>query len=145
MYISVMLSKDDKGQIAESGFVFIAMLNHLVVWKPVNPQLKYDFVVEGAVRQFKVQVKCAWREGNSHRVGLTKQRRSSLGLTRKTYSTGDFDVLAVFNMDEREFWLFPASIALRRSTIWCRTSRAQCPHDFDTSSFWKSWQIFDGV
>jgi len=135
------VTKDEKGQVAEAGFVFLALLNGLVVWQPLHPQLRYDFIVESRCRQYKVQVKCAWREDDTHRVGLTKQRRSPSGTVRKTYVEGDFDVLAVFNIEEREFWLFPADIALKKSTIWCRTTAAQCTHGFDTSAYWKNWKI----
>ena len=138
-------STDARGTLAEAGFVFLSLLNGLSVWKPIEPQLKFDFVVERAAKQFKVQVKCAWREGAVHRVGLTKQRRSARGTTRKSYSKGDFDILAVFNVEEREFWFFPAEVALKKAVIWCRTSRSQCPHGFDTAAYWKRWDLFLGV
>jgi len=139
------MTKDEKGQIAEAGFVFLALLNRLVVWKPVNPQLRYDFIVEVRDTRFKVQVKSAWKANGSYRVDLLKKRRVGGVLLSKSYAVGDFDFLAVFNEDERDFWIFPAGIALPRTTILCRTVRSQRPSVFDPSTYWRSWGSFSGV
>jgi hypothetical protein len=116
------------------------------VWTPVNPQLRYDLVIErsdGA--RVRVQVKMAWKDRlDAWRVDLTKKRRVGNVLVTKKYAKEDFDVLAVFNPDHRDFWIIPSQEIIDKTSIWCRTtkSKSKNQHSFDVTQYWQRWDIF---
>lgn len=131
-------SKNQKGLVAESGFVFLALIQRLEIHRPINPYLRYDFLVGGK----KVQVKTGWREkSGKYIVKLVKSRRTPTGLVEKPYRIEDFDFLAIFNEDERDFWIIPVGEAIQRNTLYCWTSTTFQNSGFDSSRFWKKWDL----
>jgi hypothetical protein len=135
-----VLSTDERGLVAEAGFEFLALTEKLILHRPVNPQLKYDFLAGDK----KVQVKMSWRRGDGYRVCLTKRRHTSQGFKRRGYQEGDFDFLAVFNEDERDFWIVPAEVSLVRTEIVFWTTPVRNTQGFDSSVFWKRWDLLGG-
>jgi hypothetical protein len=125
--------------IAEAAFEFLALTAKLILHRPVNPQLKYDFLAGDK----KVQVKMSWRDGKAYEVSLSKRRHTANGFVWRGYKSGDFDLLAVFNEDERDFWIVPAEIALARTGIRFWTTPAKNVRGFDSSVFWKRWDLFE--
>ena len=122
--------------------MFHALIHRLVVRRPINPQLPYDFVVEQDGVQLKVQVKHGWLDKEAYRVDLVKKRRKQSGLATKKYKDGSFDFLAVYNLELRGFWIIPKADLGRRTGIWCRTENPTRNSDLDTTPFWDAWSNF---
>jgi hypothetical protein len=99
--------------------------------------MKHDFLANGR----KIQVKMAWRNKGAYLVSLVKRRRKVDRVVVKRYKEGDFDFLAVFNEDERDFWIIPAEEAFSRSEIRLWVSPVQFNHGFDSSIYWQRWDL----
>lgn len=139
-----MTTKDERGHLAETCFAYKATGHGLVLYRPLNVHAKEDFLVLFNGKYIKVQVKMGWPERGGHRVNLTKKRvRHDGSAIRHRYSTEDFDVLAVFDPTDEDFWLIASEEATKRTEIWFRKEKVKNPHGFDSSIFWKNWEIFD--
>ena len=90
------LSTDQKGAIAESAIVHAAIKLGIGVFKPVTDGHRYDLVFDLAPRLVRVQCKWAPLYRNVVVVRLYSSRRTASGLSRRRYTAGEVDAIALY-------------------------------------------------
>lgn len=90
------LSTDQKGAIAESAIVHAAIKRGIGVFKPVTDGHRYDLIFDLVLRLVRVQCKWAPLYRNVVVVRLYTSRRTATGLSRRRYTAGEIDAMALY-------------------------------------------------
>jgi hypothetical protein len=115
-----MLTTDQKGTIAETAVVHVAVKLDVPVLKPVNDGLRYDLVLEVGGRFLRVQCKWAPLVGDVIVVRCYSCRRGRDGLLRRTYSATDVDVFAAYCPQTDRCYLLPFEMFPTRRQVQLR-------------------------
>jgi hypothetical protein len=104
----VELSTDQKGAIAESAIVHAAIKLGIGVFKPVTDGHRYDLVFDLFRRLVRVQCKWAPLYRNVVIVRVYSSRRTATGLSRRRYTAGEIDAIAVYCPELDRCFFIPA-------------------------------------
>lgn len=85
------LTTDQKGAIAESAIVHIAIKLGIGVYKPLHEGGRYDLILEVGPRLLRVQCKWAPRDGDVVVVRCRSCRRTRDGLRHRAYTAAEVD------------------------------------------------------
>ena len=93
-----------RGNLGEVAFVHKAMRLGFVVGKPYGQINRYDFMVEGGHKLWRVQVKtCACLKGGLYRVNI----RCKTNRVGHVYAPSDVDFVVVYIMPEETWYVLP--------------------------------------
>jgi hypothetical protein len=87
-----VLTSDQKGAVAETAVAHAAARVGIGVLKPLAPE-RYDLAFDVGGRLLRVQCKWASRRGDVVTIYCYSSCRAATGLTRKTYSRNDADLI----------------------------------------------------
>ena len=119
-----MLTPDQKGAIAESAILHVAIRLGVGVARPFGDE-RYDFVFDLRPELVRVQCKWARRFGDVIAVRCYSSRRSSSGFIKRTYRSGEVDAFAAYCPEEGRCYFLPVDEIGIRSTIALRLSPAR--------------------
>lgn len=111
-----------KGAIAETKIAAAATELGIPVLRPVAEHGRYDMVFDIGERLHRVQVKWGALEGDGAvvRIKTESQRCTPDGYVRRTYSTDEIDLLAVYCGELDRCFLLPADRVAGRRQVWLR-------------------------
>jgi hypothetical protein len=110
-----------RGDVGEAAFAYKAMRLGYVLSKPLGNIHRYDFVLEGSGKLWRVQVKTtAHMEAGLYSLHTRCFTQQRLG----PYSAADIDFLVAYVMPEDSCYIFPVSVVAGRMSIMLR------PKDF---------------
>jgi hypothetical protein len=134
-----MLTTDQKGAIAETAIVHVAIKAGFGVWRPVAEGERYDLILRVGAHLLRVQCKCAALCGDSVSIRCYSSRRTATGLAKRVYTSAEIDGIAAYCVElDRVFWI-PIARVDARSEIRLRLeptrnkqrSRINWADDFD--------------
>jgi len=92
--MSVVLTTDQKGSIAEIAIAYNAIKLGVDVYRPLSDGTRYDLIFDLGSRVCRVQCKWAVKVGDVVVVRCYSCRRTKSGLIRRIYSTEQVDAFA---------------------------------------------------
>jgi prevent-host-death family protein len=120
----MVLTSNDKGNIAEAAITLEAIKLGIDVLKPVAEHGRYDLVFDLGERLLRVQ--CKWgsydREMGVVTVRVGGSRHTPAGYIRSTYSAGEIDAVAIYCEELKESFLVPIEVAAGRSALRLRVT-----------------------
>jgi prevent-host-death family protein len=118
----MVLTSNDKGNIAEAAITLEAIKLGIDVLKPVAEHGRYDLVLDMGERLLRVQ--CKWgsldRELGVVCVRVGGSRHTPKGYITTTYSAEEIDAIAVYCGDLEETFLVPIEIAAGKRQLHLR-------------------------
>jgi PD-(D/E)XK endonuclease len=106
-----------RGEIGEAAFVHEAMRLGFVVARPYGQGRRYDFMVEGGHKLWRIQVKtCGTLKGDLYRVNI----RCKTNRVGHAYSSSDVDFVVVYIMPEQTWYVLPIRAVAGRTTLLFR-------------------------
>jgi hypothetical protein len=106
-----------RGDVGEAAFAYKAMRPGYALSKPLGNIQRYDYVVEGSGKLWRVQVKTtAHMEAGLYALRtrcFTHQRQGA-------YTAADIDFLVAYIMPEDCCYIFPVSVVAGRTSIMLR-------------------------
>jgi PD-(D/E)XK endonuclease len=101
-----VLTTDQKGAIAESAIVAVAIKLGVEVYRPLVEGGRSDLIIEVESKLLRVQCKWAPLQGEVVVVRCYSTRRAREGLRRRCYSASEIDLIAAYCPElERSFLL----------------------------------------
>jgi hypothetical protein len=106
-----------RGEIGEVAFVHKAMRLGFVVGRPYGQGRRYDFMVEGGRKLWRVQVKtCATLKNGLYQVNI----RCKTNRIGHAYAASEVDFVAVYVMPEDRWYVLPVlDIGGRVASFFC--------------------------
>src|SRR5579863_1162590 len=98
----VVLTRKQRGEMAEAAFMAVAAALGLRVSKPWGESSRYDLIVDTGKKLLRVQVKSAHRAGEYGGYTFHAHGNSS-----RVYGTDEIDVLAAYVVPVGAWYLFP--------------------------------------
>ena len=95
----------NNGSEAELRFPPLCFQIKTECFKPIFDGLPYDYVIRNKKKQFKtVQIKQAYyKKGNKTKTLIVDIRKGN-GNSKVCYDSGDFDLLAVYDKYQNQWW-----------------------------------------
>jgi hypothetical protein len=127
------------GDLGEAAFVHKAMALGFVVAKPYGNIHRYDFIVEGGGKFWRVQVKtCASMLRGLYNV-CTRCSNHSRTLA---YKESEVDFVAAYIMPEKTWFVLPASEVAGHSSILLRPTHPEGPRRRDPfAKYREAWHL----
>lgn len=126
-----------QGEWAELRFAAAAMQRGLIVCKPYGDSARYDFLVDGAGRLSRVQVKSSRvPDGGAFRISCGRGPQSKI-----SYQVAEVDVLAAYVIPHDAWYLIPIRAVHPRCTLYV------CPHRPSAHQFEpyrEAWNLLTG-
>lgn len=120
----MVLTSNDKGNIAEAAITLEAIKLGIDVLKPIAEHGRYDLVFDLGDRLLRVQ--CKWgaykREQGIITVRVGGSRHTPSGYLRSTYSAREIDAVAIYCGELKETFLVPIEVAAGRSALRLRVT-----------------------
>jgi prevent-host-death family protein len=120
----MVLTSNDKGNIAEAAITLEAIKLGIDVLKPIAEHGRYDLVFDLGDRLLRVQ--CKWgaykRELGIITVRVGGSRHTPSGYLRSTYSAREIDAVAIYCGELKETFLVPIEVAAGRSALRLRVT-----------------------
>ncbi len=92
--VRVVLTTDQKGNVAEMAVALAATKLGIVVFRPIGEGSRYDLIFDLGSRMLRVQCKWAPRRDNALTVACYSNRRAREGLRRRPYTVEEIDAIA---------------------------------------------------
>jgi PD-(D/E)XK endonuclease len=102
-----MLTTNQKGAIAEAAIMRAALEVGYDVYRPVFEGGRYDLIFDTGERLSRVQCKWAPLHGDVLVIRSYSSRRTTAGLLRRRYVSGEFDALAAYAPHLGRCYLIP--------------------------------------
>jgi len=103
------------GYLAEAYFEYQAILNGIILTKPVCNLNPYDYIASVEGKLIKCQVKKSYVDKfRQHICSLLRQ--SGRGTDKRPYKDGDFDFLCVIDLDDSRIYLIPWEVIRDKSS-----------------------------
>jgi PD-(D/E)XK endonuclease len=104
----------ERGDLGEVAFVHKAMSLRFVVAKPYGHNHRYDFILEGGKKLWRIQVKtCTYLRNDLYTAHVVH----SLNGAHAAYTEADFDFVAVYIMPEETWYVLPVREAAGRKSL----------------------------
>jgi prevent-host-death family protein len=120
----MVLTSNDKGNIAEAAITLEAIRLGIDVLKPVAEHGRYDLAFDIGDRLLRVQ--CKWgayhHEQGVVTVRVGGSRHTPSGYVRSTYSAHEIDAVAIYCEALKEIFLVPIEVAAGRSALRLRVA-----------------------
>jgi prevent-host-death family protein len=120
----MVLTSNDKGNIAEAAITLEAIRLGIEVLKPVAEHGRYDLAFDVGDRLLRVQ--CKWgayrREQGVVTVRVGGSRHTPNGYVRSTYSAQEIDAVAIYCEALKQIFLVPIEVAAGRSALRLRVT-----------------------
>jgi prevent-host-death family protein len=117
-----VLSRNQKGALAEMKIATEAVALGVPVLRPVQEHGRYDLALEIAGQLLRVQ--CKWgrinSEGSVIEVNLVSSWCTPSGYERRYYTEDEIDALGVYCAEVDRCYLLPSSMVAGRRAIWLR-------------------------
>jgi hypothetical protein len=111
-----VLSRNQKGAIAEAQVIAAAVKLGMGVWRPVVEGCRYDLILEAGDRLLRTQCKWANRGNDVVVIRGRTSRHTPRGYVRTSYSAAEIEGIAGWCPDTAECYFIPiGEIAGRRS------------------------------
>lgn len=106
-----------RGDVGEAAFAYKAMRLGYALSKPLSNIQRYDYVLEGSGKLWRVQVKTT-----AHMMaGLySLHARCFTNQVMGAYTAADIDFLVAYIMPEDTYYIFPSSVVAGRMSIMLR-------------------------
>jgi hypothetical protein len=121
--VYAVLSKAEKGDLAELGFIYEVKQRRLgVILLPYGNTHPYDVAVDIGSKILKIQIKSAHvktirkTNGRGYYV-VSCGHHGGENRNKQPYSVGDFDILAATVIPLHTWYIIPADEAILRTTI----------------------------
>ncbi len=146
---SLEADKKRLGEQAEAVFLQRAVRYGLAIAKPWGDSERYDFVIDGGGRFWRVQVKSCRRQQHKHYGYPFKAHSAGLGY-KKAYTADQVDILAAYIVPEDCWYIIPLEALNSALTFTIHTypapSGRNCgrhrTHDFEP--YREAWWILSG-
>jgi hypothetical protein len=99
------LTTKQKGDVAEYAVLLEALKLGYNVLKPIGDRLPYDFVFEINGKFIKIQVKSAYKDGNSWIVDTRRTKTNRRVMKRTRYTNTEVDFVIAYIEDINKFHL----------------------------------------
>jgi PD-(D/E)XK nuclease superfamily protein len=119
----VVLTTDQKGNIAEHAVLFEATRLGIDVYRPAGEGGRYDMLFELGEQFVRVQCKWAPRNGDVIMVRCYSSRRNRHGLVRRVYAVAEIDAFAAYCPDTERCYFLPYALFGERRQINLRVRR----------------------
>ena len=120
--MSLALSTDQKGAIAELAIAKAALARRIGVYRPLSDGERYDLIFDLGDRLDRVQCKWAPLHGDVVVVRMYSNRRTADGLRRRAYARGEIDALAAYCPDLDRCFYIPCERVSARLQLHLRIS-----------------------
>ncbi|MBA3382304.1 MAG: hypothetical protein H0T97_10665 [Actinobacteria bacterium] len=117
-----VLTTDQKGAIAESAIVYVAIKRGIGVYKPVHEGGRYDLILEIGSSLLRVQCKSASKRGDVVAVRCYSCRRGREGMIVRKYTTDEVDAIAAYCPETESCYLLPTSLCCGRRLVHLRVA-----------------------
>ena len=121
---NVELSTDQKGAIAESAIVHGAIKLGIGVYRPLSDGERYDLIFDFGDRLERIQCKWSPLYRNVVVVRLYSCRRTATGLSRRRYTAGEIDAIALYCEELDRCFYIPGSVSTGTTNYHSASSRA---------------------
>ncbi len=149
--VRVVLTTDQKGNVAEQAVALAAIRLGLQVYRPLGEGGRYDLIIDAGHRLWRVQCKWSSRREDVVPVRCRSSRRAREGLRARGYTAEEIDAYAAYCPELDKCYLIPidqfpgqggihlrlgpAKNSQRGAIIWAR--------DFDFAAI--DWTVFGAV
>ena len=123
--MSMGLSTDQKGAIAELAIAKAAIARRIGVYRPVGEGGRYDLIFDFGDRLDRVQCKWAPLERDVITVRVYSNRRTADGSRRRRYAIGEIDAVAAYCPELDRCFYLPAAHVAARLQISLRIARSR--------------------
>lgn len=129
-----------QGELAETAFLHRATELELPVSKPYGDNQRYDFIVDGGRKRWRVQVKSTRqfdpkRKNYQARVG----RRVGQGSQRVCYLESELDFFAVYIVPEDTWYIIPFAALNGRMSLSLHSSQHAKPGPME--AYREAWHL----
>jgi hypothetical protein len=114
------LTTNQKGGIAENAVTAEALVNGIMVYRPMSEGGRYDMIFDIQGRLMRVQCKWATRDGDVVTVRPYSSRRTADGMLNRRYTADEIDAVAAYCHDLGRSYLLPASLVCGRRAVHLR-------------------------
>jgi prevent-host-death family protein len=121
----MVLTSNDKGNIAEAAIALEAIKLGIDVLKPVTEHGRYDLAFDLGDRILRVQCKWGRLKGDVISVHLVGYRLTSNGPVRSKYSADEIDAVAIYCEAMDTVYLVPVGKVADRSSVQLRLGPAK--------------------
>jgi hypothetical protein len=115
-----VLTTNQKGAIAEAAIVNEAVRLGIGVWRPFADHERYDVILDVGAQLLRVQCKYAPRRGEVVVIRLRTARRTSSGMLRTLYSSGEIDAFAAYCPETDRCYFLPLADCIGRFEVCLR-------------------------
>lgn len=140
--MTIGLTTDQKGVIAETSVVREAIRRGIGVSRPIGPE-RYDLVFD--LRPGLVRVQCKWASlrGDVIAVRVVSARRTAGGLAKRAYSAEEIDAFAAYCPELDACFFLPIARFAQTRAIQLRTG--PCRNGQSVAVNWASEFAFDAT
>jgi hypothetical protein len=121
----VVLTTDQKGNIAEQAVILHATVLGIDVYRPVGEGGRYDMLFDLDQRFVRVQCKWAPRHGEVIIVRCYSSRRNRHGVVRRIYAADEIDAFAAYCPDTERCYFLPYELFAERRQIMLRIGNSK--------------------
>jgi len=125
-----------RGNLGEVAFVHKAMTLGFVVAKPYGQINRYDFIVEGGHRFWRVQVKTCTSFKQGFYWANVRCKTNRIG---RAYATSEVDFVAVYIMREDAWYVVPLGAVAGRTTLLFRPKGSSGPDAY--AHYREAWHL----
>jgi hypothetical protein len=125
VFVSVELTTNDKGGIAEAAIVLAAVQLGVVVARPITEGRRYDVVFDIEHRLLRVQCKWGAVRGDLIVTRTSTSRHTPRGYVRTTYSAEEIDAIAIYCHALNRCFLLPIQELAGQSYLHLRLAPAR--------------------
>lgn len=141
--MTVELSTDQKGAIAELAIAKRAIELGIGVYRPLSDGERYDLIFDLGERLSRVQCKWAPLHGDVVIVRACSSRRTADGLRRRLYAPGEIDALAAYCPALDKCFYIPAALTSGRHQLSLRVAPSRNNQVFGVN--WAADFALDGL
>jgi hypothetical protein len=123
--LTVVLSTDQKGAIAELAIAQRAAAMGIGVFKPLTDGERYDLIFDLRPRLLRVQCKWAARLNDVLVVSFRSCRRTREGLVHRAYTPEEVDAIAAYSADLDRCYIVPLDRLEGRAALRLRIAPAR--------------------
>lgn len=132
-----------KGDVAEIAATLEALTRGWGVLQPVGDRLSYDLVFDIDGVLMRIQVKSAWRhlKSGNYVVDTRRTRTNRRRMTRKRYTTCDFDFALIYLADPRIFYVIPCDAFIAYGSEIHMVEQAKRQRKPASAAYRDAWQL----